>query len=143
MMRLLCLNGKEGFPIQYPSFTEFHKYNSNLKVTIPKNRKNKVPALNQSAHRHSLATTRPPPPGYALKCNLNNQDHPNPTLNPNQAKMPRSEEAEQWANAVYSAIQEIPHGKVTSYGHIALLLGERTLPRLQYHFLLPSMSSIA
>lgn len=41
--------------------------------------------------------------------------------------MPRSEEAEWWANAVYSAIQEIPHGKVTSYGHIALLLGERTI----------------
>ncbi|KAJ5375997.1 hypothetical protein N7509_012883 [Penicillium cosmopolitanum] len=43
--------------------------------------------------------------------------------------MPRSEEAEQWANAVYSAIQEIPHGKVTSYGHIALLLGEPQRPR--------------
>jgi methylated-DNA-protein-cysteine methyltransferase-like protein len=39
--------------------------------------------------------------------------------------MPRSEEAEWWANAVYSAVQEIPAGKVTSYGHIALLLGER------------------
>lgn len=42
--------------------------------------------------------------------------------------MPRSEEAEWWANAVYAAVQEIPHGKVTSYGHIALLLGERTYP---------------
>jgi methylated-DNA-protein-cysteine methyltransferase-like protein len=53
--------------------------------------------------------------------------------------MPRSEEAEQWANAVYSAIQEIPHGKVTSYGHIALLLGERTstpdLPRCSLNLL--------
>jgi methylated-DNA-protein-cysteine methyltransferase-like protein len=39
--------------------------------------------------------------------------------------MPRSEEAEAWANAVYLAIQEIPAGKVTSYGHIARLLGER------------------
>lgn len=39
--------------------------------------------------------------------------------------MPRSEEAESWANAVYGAIQEIPLGKVTSYGHIAALLGER------------------
>ncbi|KAJ5931065.1 hypothetical protein N7466_006558 [Penicillium verhagenii] len=43
--------------------------------------------------------------------------------------MPRSEEAEWWANAVYSAIQEIPRGKVTSYGHIALLLGEPQRPR--------------
>ncbi|KAJ5691866.1 hypothetical protein N7462_001289 [Penicillium macrosclerotiorum] len=43
--------------------------------------------------------------------------------------MPRSEEAEWWANAVYSAIQEIPPGKVTSYGHIALLLGEPQRPR--------------
>lgn len=42
--------------------------------------------------------------------------------------MPRSEEAEWWANAVYAAIQEIPAGKVTSYGHIALLLGERMYP---------------
>ena len=40
--------------------------------------------------------------------------------------MPRSEEAEWWANAVYEAIQEVPQGKVTSYGHIARLLGERT-----------------
>lgn len=40
-------------------------------------------------------------------------------------KMPRSEEAEWWANAVYEAIQEVPRGRVTSYGHIARLLGER------------------
>ncbi|KAJ5835289.1 Winged helix-turn-helix transcription repressor DNA-binding [Penicillium robsamsonii] len=43
--------------------------------------------------------------------------------------MPRSEEAEWWANAVYGAIQEIPRGKVTSYGHIARLLGEPQRPR--------------
>ncbi|KAJ5726921.1 hypothetical protein N7493_005948 [Penicillium malachiteum] len=43
--------------------------------------------------------------------------------------MPRSQEAEWWANAVYAAIQEIPPGKVTSYGHIALLLGEPQRPR--------------
>ncbi|KAJ5110470.1 hypothetical protein N7532_001005 [Penicillium argentinense] len=41
--------------------------------------------------------------------------------------MPRSQEAEAWANAVYAAVQEIPLGKVTSYGHIALLLGELML----------------
>ena len=39
--------------------------------------------------------------------------------------MARSDEAEWWFNAVYAAVQEIPHGKVTSYGHIALLLGHR------------------
>lgn len=39
--------------------------------------------------------------------------------------MPRSEEAEAWYFAVYQAVQEIPHGKVTSYGHIAALLGCR------------------
>jgi len=44
--------------------------------------------------------------------------------------MARSEEAEAWANAVYAAIQEVPYGKVTSYGHIALLLGQRMAPRL-------------
>jgi len=30
-----------------------------------------------------------------------------------------------WFSAVYRAVQEIPHGKVTSYGHIATLLGYR------------------
>lgn len=45
--------------------------------------------------------------------------------------MPRTEEAEAWSIAVYTAIQEIPYGKVTSYGHIALLLDQRTtLPPL-------------
>jgi methylated-DNA-protein-cysteine methyltransferase-like protein len=39
--------------------------------------------------------------------------------------MPRSDEAEMWFSAVYKAIQEIPYGKVTSYGHIAMLLGYR------------------
>ena len=39
--------------------------------------------------------------------------------------MPRSEEAEFWINAVYAAVQEVPVGKVTTYGHIALLLGQR------------------
>ncbi|KAI9792388.1 MAG: hypothetical protein M1835_007893, partial [Candelina submexicana] len=39
--------------------------------------------------------------------------------------MPRSDEAEWWFSAVYEAVQEIPYGKVTSYGHIARLLGRR------------------
>ncbi|KAI1618870.1 methylated-DNA-protein-cysteine methyltransferase like protein [Exophiala viscosa] len=39
--------------------------------------------------------------------------------------MPReqSEEAQWWFEAVYSAVQQIPYGKCTSYGHVALLLG--------------------
>ena len=37
----------------------------------------------------------------------------------------RSEEVWLWYTAVYEAIQEIPHGKVTSYGHIARLVGKR------------------
>lgn len=41
------------------------------------------------------------------------------------APMPRSDEAEWWFTAVYQAVQEIPYGKVTSYGHIARLLGRR------------------
>lgn len=36
--------------------------------------------------------------------------------------MPRTEEAQWWYDAVYAAIQQIPRGKCTSYGHIALLL---------------------
>ena len=57
--------------------------------------------------------------------------------------MARSDEAEWWFNAVYGAIQgsknqslhqagiysntflEIPYGKVSTYGHIARLLGRR------------------
>ncbi len=39
--------------------------------------------------------------------------------------MPRTDEAEVFFYAVYSAIQEIPYGKVTSYGHIARLIGTR------------------
>lgn len=38
--------------------------------------------------------------------------------------MARSDEAEWFFNAVYSAVQEIPRGRVTSYGHIARLLGK-------------------
>ncbi|KAK5118094.1 hypothetical protein LTR62_004140 [Meristemomyces frigidus] len=43
--------------------------------------------------------------------------------------MPRSEEAAAWFSAVYRAVQEVPHGKVTSYGHIATLLGYPERPR--------------
>ncbi|QIW95278.1 hypothetical protein AMS68_000796 [Peltaster fructicola] len=43
--------------------------------------------------------------------------------------MPRTEEAEAWYSAVYQAVQEIPHGKVTSYGQIAALLGYPERPR--------------
>ncbi|KAF2167113.1 hypothetical protein M409DRAFT_66177 [Zasmidium cellare ATCC 36951] len=39
--------------------------------------------------------------------------------------MPRSEEAASWYTMVYRAVREIPYGRVTSYGHIALLLGYR------------------
>ncbi|KAF4119581.1 methylated-DNA-protein-cysteine methyltransferase related protein, partial [Geosmithia morbida] len=37
--------------------------------------------------------------------------------------MARSDEAEAFAYGVYSAIQEIPYGRVTTYGHIAALIG--------------------
>ena len=49
-------------------------------------------------------------------------------------RMPRTDEAEAWFTAVYAAVQEIPKGKVTSYGHIARLLGHRRL-RLMLHIL--------
>jgi methylated-DNA-protein-cysteine methyltransferase-like protein len=41
------------------------------------------------------------------------------------ARGERSEEVWAWYEAVYEAIQEIPYGKVTSYGHIARLVGKR------------------
>lgn len=40
--------------------------------------------------------------------------------------MARSDEAQAFFYAVYQAVQEIPPGKVTSYGHIAMLVGTRT-----------------
>ncbi|KAJ2906900.1 DNA binding methylated-DNA--cysteine S-methyltransferase [Zalerion maritima] len=43
--------------------------------------------------------------------------------------MARSNEAEAFFYAVYSAVQEIPYGKVTSYGHIAKLVGFPERPR--------------
>ncbi|EHA27704.1 methyltransferase, partial [Aspergillus niger ATCC 1015] len=43
--------------------------------------------------------------------------------------MPRTDEAEHFINAVYSAVQEIPRGRVTTYGHIATLLGYPKRPR--------------
>ncbi|KAF2837708.1 DNA binding methylated-DNA--cysteine S-methyltransferase [Patellaria atrata CBS 101060] len=42
---------------------------------------------------------------------------------------PRSEEAWAFFAAVYQAVQEIPSGKVTSYGHIARLVGRPECPR--------------
>lgn len=41
--------------------------------------------------------------------------------------MARSDEAAAFTYAVYSAVREIPHGKVTSYGHIAKLVGTRMI----------------
>ncbi|RYP09680.1 hypothetical protein DL764_001106 [Monosporascus ibericus] len=43
--------------------------------------------------------------------------------------MPRSDEAEAFFFAVYSAVREIPYGKVTTYGHIAKLVGTPQRPR--------------
>lgn len=47
--------------------------------------------------------------------------------------MPRTAEAESFFHAVYAAIQEIPPGRVTSYAHIAKLIGTRTFPPLPRH----------
>ncbi|KAF2863903.1 DNA binding methylated-DNA--cysteine S-methyltransferase [Piedraia hortae CBS 480.64] len=43
--------------------------------------------------------------------------------------MPRSDEAEAWFHSVYTTIQLIPHGRVTSYGHIAAMIGRPERPR--------------
>ncbi|KAI3323664.1 MGMT family protein [Xylariaceae sp. AK1471] len=43
--------------------------------------------------------------------------------------MARSDEAAAFFIAVYLAVQEIPEGKVTSYGHIAKLIGTPQRPR--------------
>ncbi|MBE7179970.1 MAG: MGMT family protein [Terriglobus roseus] len=38
---------------------------------------------------------------------------------------PKTDEAKAWYGAVYAAVQQIPYGKVTSYAHIAYLVGHR------------------
>ncbi|KAL7624229.1 Alkyltransferase-like protein 1 [Parahypoxylon ruwenzoriense] len=43
--------------------------------------------------------------------------------------MTRSDEAEAFFYDVYTAVQQIPYGKVTSYGHIAKLIGTPQRPR--------------
>ncbi|KAI5820955.1 MGMT family protein [Pyronema omphalodes] len=43
--------------------------------------------------------------------------------------MPRSDEAQAFIWGVYMAVQEIPYGKVTTYGHIATLIGKPQCPR--------------
>lgn len=40
-------------------------------------------------------------------------------------KMARSDEAQAFFHAVYSAAQQIPYGKVTTYAHLAYLVGTR------------------
>ncbi|PSN67450.1 DNA binding methylated-DNA--cysteine S-methyltransferase [Corynespora cassiicola Philippines] len=45
------------------------------------------------------------------------------------ARGDRSEEVWLWYQSVYEAVQEIPRGKVTSYGHIARLVGKPECPR--------------
>nr|POE94248.1 hypothetical protein CFP56_16488 [Quercus suber] len=57
--------------------------------------------------------------------------------------MPRSEEAAMWYSAVYRAVQQIPHGKVTSYGHIADLLGHRKSPEEHAQLPLPRVREMA
>lgn len=42
--------------------------------------------------------------------------------------MARTPEAESFFHAVYAAVQEIPPGRVTSYAHIAKLIGTRASP---------------
>jgi methylated-DNA-protein-cysteine methyltransferase related protein len=42
---------------------------------------------------------------------------------------PRSEEAAAWFGAVCAAAQQIPYGKVTSYAHLAYLVGHPERPR--------------
>lgn len=43
--------------------------------------------------------------------------------------MARSEEAEAFFHVVYTAVRQIPYGKVTTYGHIAKLVGTPERPR--------------
>jgi hypothetical protein len=55
--------------------------------------------------------------------------------NPAMAPGKRSEEAYLWFSTVCEAIQEIPPGKVTSYAHIARLVGKRKRPSiLEYDY---------
>ncbi|KFA51420.1 hypothetical protein S40293_03224 [Stachybotrys chartarum IBT 40293] len=55
--------------------------------------------------------------------------------------MARSDEAAAFFHGVYTAIQQIPHGKVTTYGHIAALIGTRNPPPLSPSPLLSHLTS--
>lgn len=48
---------------------------------------------------------------------------------PAATAMPRSDEAASFFFAVYAAVREIPPGSVTTYGHIAALIGTPQRPR--------------
>ena len=58
-----------------------------------------------------------------------------------QATMPRSDEAEAFFWGVYAAVQEIPHGRVTTYGHIAALIGMRECHRGRIYALIHHLTS--
>ena len=51
--------------------------------------------------------------------------------------MARTDEAEAFFHAVYEVTQKIPFGRVTTYGHIAALLGMRE--HISSRRVLPSM----
>jgi hypothetical protein len=50
--------------------------------------------------------------------------------------MARSDEAQAFFHAVYSAAQQIPYGKVTTYAHLAYLVGTRMFlsAKIRYSF---------
>lgn len=49
--------------------------------------------------------------------------------------MARSDEAQAFFHAVYSAAQQIPYGKVTTYAHLAYLVGTRTFCLIEILYL--------
>lgn len=80
--------------------------------------------------------TQPRPPAHATgekerpkpsSSRFGRLPSPTPDSSP---QMPPSDEAVAFYHAVYSAVREIPPGKVTSYGHIARLIGTRKEPAL-------------
>ncbi|KAK3990723.1 hypothetical protein QBC44DRAFT_324639 [Cladorrhinum sp. PSN332] len=91
-----------------------------LPLRNPKNQRSTATERTAKIRRESntLAVTNSTPLRPNIKSSTNTT-----------TKMPRTPEAQSFFHAVYSAVQQIPPGKVTTYGHIAKLIGTPQRPR--------------
>lgn len=78
---------------------------------------------------HSLNATRPQLINVGINLTHTSQSHPG--LCPPHLALSPNPAMSAFHDAVYAAVQEIPRGRVTTYGHIAALIGTRAPHPLQ------------